>query len=98
MDPVRHPPPHRQELQTALRTVADYCGVALARLADVLDGYAALSHGAAWRRRQQMLHVPEQFHDLLQAVIAFADPALTGHTINHTWNPIDRRWEPPAGA
>lgn len=93
-------PVNGDELQTALRAVADHRGVTLAPLADVLDGYAAVAQGkwAAWRRKQQMLHLPGQFNDLLQEVIAFADPALNGHTTNDTWNPRARRWEPPTVA
>lgn len=69
-------PVNGDELRAASRVVADYRGVALARLEEVLDGYPALAQGkwAAWRRKQQMLQLPEEFNDLLQAVIAFADP------------------------
>lgn len=85
------------ELQTAFRVVAEHRRVQLAPLADVLDGYAALAQGrwAAWRRKQQMLHQPEQFNDLLDAVIAFADPALTGRVTGLTWSPTARQWQPP---
>lgn len=87
------------ELQTDLRIVADHRRVRLAPLADVLDGYAALAQSkwAAWRRKQQMPQLPEQFDDTLQAVIAFADPALTGQVADHTWNPSARQWQPLTG-
>ena len=90
-------PVNGNELPDALRVVADHRGVAVARLQDVLDGYSALAQGkwAAWRRKQQMLQLPQDFNDLLQAVIAFADPALSGHTKNHTWDPTDRHWRSP---
>jgi len=95
----RHPV-NGDEVQTALRVVAEHRRVQLARLADVLDGYAALAQGkwGAWRRKQQMLDQPEQFNDLIQAVIAFADPALTGQVRGLTWNPTSRQWQPPTGA
>ena len=95
----RHPV-NGDEVQTALSVVAEHRRVQLARLADVLDGYAALAQGRwwAWRRKQQMLDQPEQFNDLLQAVIAFADPALTGQVRGLTWNPTSRQWQPPTGA
>ena len=95
-----HHPVNGDEVQTALRVVAEHRRVQLARLADVLDGYAALAQGkwGAWRRKQQMLDQPEQFNDLLQAVIAFADPALTGQVRSLTWNPTSRQWQPPTGA
>jgi len=92
-------PVNGDELQTALRVVAEYGRVQLARLADVLDGYAALAQRrwGAWRRKQQTLHFPEEFNDLLYAVIAFADPALTGHVTDLTWNPTARNWQPLRG-
>lgn len=95
-----HHPVNGDEVQTALRVVAEHRRVQLARLADVLDGYAALAQGkwGAWRRKQQMLDQPEQFNDLLQAVIAFADPALTVQVRGLTWNPTSRQWQPPTGA
>lgn len=95
----RHPV-NGDELQTALRVVAEHRRVQLAPLADVLDGYAALAQGkwGAWRRKQQMLDQPEQFNDLLRAVIAFADPALAGQVTDLTWNPASRQWQPPTGA
>lgn len=90
-------PVNGNELQTALRVVADHRSARLTRLADVLDGYATLAQGkwAAWRRKQQMLQLPEQFDDVLHAVIAFADPALTGQVTDRTWNPTTRQWQPP---
>lgn len=92
-------PVNGDDLQTALRVVADHRGVVLARLQDVLAGYPALAQGkwAAWRRKQQMLQLPEQFNEVLQAVIAFADPTLSGQTTDHNWRPTDRHWQPPTG-
>lgn len=88
------------ELQQAVRAVAAHRRVQLAPLADLLDGYAALAQGrwAAWRRRQQMLQLPEEFDDLLDAVIAFGDPALTDRIAGLTWSPTARRWQPPTAA
>ncbi len=84
------------ELQQALGVVAEHRRVQLAPLADLLDGYAVLAQGrwAAWRRKQQMLQQPEQFDDLLHAVIVFADPALTDRIAGLTWSPTARHWHP----
>ncbi len=93
-------PVNGDELETALRVVAEHRRAHLAPMAEVLDGYAALARGrwAAWRRKQLMLQLPEEFSDLLQPVIAFADPALAGQVTDLTWNPASRQWQPPTGA
>jgi len=95
----RHPV-NGDELQTALRVVAEHRRAELVPLADVLDGFAALAQGkwGAWRRKQQMLDQPEHFNDLLQAVITFADRALAGQVTDLNWNPTTRKWQPPIGA
>ena len=58
--------------------VADHRQVSIRPLADVLDGYADLAQSKwlAWRNRQALHTTPEQFADLLDQVITFADPLL----------------------
>lgn len=65
-------------LSTSLQMVADHRQVSIRPLADVLDGYAGLaqSRWLAWRNRQALHTTPEQFADLLDQVITFADPLL----------------------
>lgn len=65
-------------LSASLQMVADHRQVSIRPLADVLDGYADLaqSRWSAWRNRQARHTTPEQFADLLNQVITFADPLL----------------------
>lgn len=84
------------ELGRALNEVANYRGVALAALEDVLDGYAAKaqSRWAAWRRKQRLDdRLPSSFHDVLDAVVSFADPALTDGVAELLWDSTARVWK-----
>lgn len=65
-------------LSAALQMVADHRQVSIRPLSNVLDGYADLaqSRWSAWRNRQALHTTPEQFDDLLDQVISFADPLL----------------------
>ncbi|MXV86124.1 MAG: nucleotidyl transferase AbiEii/AbiGii toxin family protein [Acidimicrobiales bacterium] len=65
-------------LSAALQMVADHRQVSIRPLANVLDGYADLaqSRWSAWRNRQALHATPEQFADLLDQIITFADPLL----------------------
>lgn len=84
------------ELERALTEVANYRGVALAALEDVLDGYAAKaqSRWAAWRRRQRLDdRLPSSFRDVLDAVVSFADPALTDGVAELLWDSTARVWK-----
>jgi hypothetical protein len=83
------------ELQRALAEVAAYRHAQLAPLLDVLDGYAALvqPRWAAWRRKQRLDdRLPASFADILDAVISFADPVLTGTVASRHWDPATRIW------
>ena len=65
-------------LSAALQMVADHRQVSIRPLSNVLDGYADLaqSRWSAWRNRQALHTTPEQFADLIDQVITFADPLL----------------------
>lgn len=83
------------ELQRALAEVAAYRAAELAPLVDVLDGYAELAQArwAAWRRRQLLEdRLPASFGDVLDAVISFSDPALTGTATGRRWDPTTLAW------
>ena len=61
----------------------------------MLDGYAELAQTrwAAWRRRSRIeARAPERFADVLDAVIAFADPLLGQELTTHTWSDGAREW------
>jgi hypothetical protein len=93
----RHPA-DGAEVQGALAEVAAYRQVELSPLADALDGYATLAQArwAAWRRKQHLDdRLPSSFLDVLDAVIAFADAALTGKVAECRWDPETRKWTSP---
>lgn len=83
------------DLRAAITTVAAHREVRLQPLEVVLDGYAALAQTkyGAWRRKNRRDELPDQFADLLAAVIAFADPVLTDGADDATWHPDRRIWE-----
>ena len=83
------------ELHRALAEVAAHRRVELSPLADALDGYATLGQArwAAWRRRQHLDdRLPSSFANVLNEVIAFADPALQTDAGTHDWDPHSRGW------
>jgi hypothetical protein len=83
------------ELQRALAGVAAYRRVELSPLANALDRYAALGQArwAAWRRKQHLDdRLPSSFADVLEDVVAFADPAINAAAESQEWDPHARRW------
>jgi hypothetical protein len=69
------------ELQSAITRVAAHRRAGLLPLREILDGYPAIAQPrwAAWRRGQRLDdRPPSQFTDVLDHVIIFADPVLTG--------------------
>ncbi len=82
-------------LAAAIRTVAEYRQVELQQLTHVLDGYAAIAQQkwAAWRRKQQLDdRLPSNFAEIIDAVIAFGDPVVSGSAADLTWNPTTGTW------
>jgi hypothetical protein len=90
----RRHPINRDDLRHAIDEVARYRNASLLPLAEVLDGFGPLAQArwAQWRRRSNSDHLPEQFEPILQAVIAFADPVLTGQADGPTWIPEAATW------
>jgi hypothetical protein len=83
------------ELHRALSEVAAYRQVELSPLAEALAGYAdfAQARWVAWRRKQHLEdRLPSSFSEVLDAVVAFADPAVDGTGAAMSWNPADRAW------
>lgn len=83
------------QLQTAISKVASHRAARLSPLAELLQGYPAIAQAkwAAWRRKQKLGGIPADFGEMLQDLYAFADPALTGHVTDMTWNPSAREWQ-----
>ena len=90
----RRHPINLRDLRHAINEVARYRNASLLPLTEVLDGFAPLvqSRWAQWRRRSNSEHLPEQFEPILQDVIAFADPVLTGEANGPTWVPEAETW------
>ena len=85
------------ELASTIAHVAQHRGARLVPLSQVLDGYASLAQPrwAAWRRRQRLDdRLPERFDEILETVIAFADPALRSATTDRVWHAQERAWKP----
>jgi hypothetical protein len=53
----------------------------------------AQNRWSAWRRRQDLAKTPADFADLLTAVIAFADPAITGDAKDKNWDAAASIWQ-----
>lgn len=92
---IRRHPVSGDDLQAALVRVAEFRGVVLAPLTQVLDGYSDIAQAkwATWRQRQRVEEeTPEAFSDVLDAVVAFADPAILGRVGAQTWDPKRGNW------
>jgi nucleotidyltransferase AbiEii toxin of type IV toxin-antitoxin system len=92
---ARHHAIDGNELSTSIREVARHRGTNLAPLDQTLAGYGAIGQQRwhAWRRKQLLDdRLPASFADVLESVIAFADPAITGRTSAETWNPATGTW------
>ena len=86
-------------VRAAFEAVAAYRTTELTALAVELDGYAevAQSKWFAWRSRHDLIdRLPESFQEVLDAVIAFADPILTT-ALTTDWDPMTRVWSSAAG-
>jgi hypothetical protein len=82
------------ELRQAIEEVARFRNATLRPLAEVLDGFAPLAQArwSQWRRRSNSDHLPDQFEPVLQVVIEFADPVLTGVADGLVWDPEAAAW------
>lgn len=83
------------ELVPVVDKVAAHREVGLAPLQQVLDGYPALAQRrwSAWRRKHRLDdRLPQDFAAVLDRVIAFADPALTGAAREGTWVAAGLTW------
>lgn len=81
----------------AIDEVAHHRKATLNPLADVLDGFAPLAQTRwpRWLRGSGSLHLPADIAPVLDDVIAFADPVLTGQAAGLTWDPTKSIWYEP---
>lgn len=92
---ARHHAIDGTELGTSIREVARHRGTRLAPLSNALDGYGAIGQQRweAWRRKQRLDdRLPSQFGEVVVAVVAFADPAISGMSDGQSWDPATARW------
>jgi hypothetical protein len=82
------------DLRQAIEEVARYRNATLRPLTEVLEGFAPLAQTrwAQWRRRSNSDHLTDQFEPVLQAVIEFADPVLTGVVAGLVRDPDTEAW------
>ena len=83
------------DLAAAIRVVSDFRHVTWRPLAEVLRGMSVIAQPkwTAWRRKQRLAEsTPEQFQQVIDACIAFADPVLTGDAAHAVWMPATRAW------
>jgi hypothetical protein len=83
------------ELHESIAAVATHRRVALQTLQPALSGFASLAQGkwAAWLRRQHLAdRLPDDFAAVVDAVVRFADPILSGRAINLIWEPEKQTW------
>jgi hypothetical protein len=75
--------------------VARHRRTRLASLSNTLDGYRAIGQQRweAWRRKQRLEErLPGEFAEVVAAVVAFADPTITGMSDGHSWDPATAEW------
>ena len=91
----RKHPATGNELIRAINTVAEHRKATLVPLATALHDFPQLAQNrwSAWRRRQDLTGTPADFADLLTAVVAFADPAITGDAKDKSWDATVSIWQ-----
>jgi hypothetical protein len=84
--------------RASLDRVAQYRKLSLVPLASVLVGYAEIAQArwAAWLRRQKLeTTIPGEFSVVLDRIVSFADPIISGQAQDRaSWDPVQRRWQP----
>lgn len=94
---TRHHDLTANELRIAVHTVAEHRATELLPLAELVEGYAARAQDKwqRWRALQEAEHLPKEFGQVLERVIAFADPLL-GEKLPEgaVWRAATQRWEP----
>ena len=82
-------------LTASVRQVARHRQVELVPLARALDGYGEIGQArwAAWRRKQQLeKRLPDEFAEVVSAVVTFADPVIADTAAGLAWDPATGAW------
>ncbi|MGV9376406.1 nucleotidyl transferase AbiEii/AbiGii toxin family protein [Nonomuraea sp. NPDC003707] len=84
------------ELTAALHATATHRGISLKPLSTLITdlGERRQSSYAAWRRRQSAAasSYPERFTTVVELLLGFADPLLTGEATHRSWSAGRRTW------
>ena len=93
---MRHPV-SGATLRASLDRVAQHRKLTLAPLASVLVGYSEIAQArwVAWLRKQRLeTTIPTEFSAVLDYVVSFTDPVITGQVRDRgSWDPVQRRWQ-----
>jgi len=85
------------DIKHVMQTVADFRGVELSVLDELVDGYAKIGQPrwAPWRAKVHLAELlPADFGEALQALHTFANPVLAGSVADTAiWNQTLRAWE-----
>ena len=84
-----------ERISPTRRQVAHHRQVELVPLARVLEGYGEIGQArwAAWRRKQQLEdRLPDQFAEVVSAVVTFADPVIADTAAGLAWDPASGVW------
>ncbi len=84
------------QMRSALEATAEFRVTELRPLSEVLVtlGTARQTAWTAYRERVGETVLSEDFSVVVGAVIAFADPIITGDTVGARWSPTHGRWQP----
>lgn len=85
------------EVRAALDATASFRRTVLNPLSSEIGALVRARQGAYRAYRRQLgpagARLPEDFDDVVTAVIAFADPVIDQSAAHHRWNPTPRTWE-----
>jgi len=83
-------------MRAALHATARYRQVTLVPLSSIIGSLSTTRQSTyqAFRKRLGVDggHLPDTFSEIVEAVLAFADPLLVGQPESSTWLPTTRRW------
>lgn len=83
-------------LRQSMLKVAEFRNVPLVPIRSALTGYAKIAQQRwlAWLKKQRLEStVPAEFSRVLDVVVDFADPVITGEITNEAWDSIAKSWK-----
>jgi hypothetical protein len=82
------------DLERAIAEVAQYRGVRLRSINEELDEFGVLGQTgwSRWRNQQDLPFLPENFDDVVDAVVAFSEAPLVEGVTGRRWDPESGQW------